>query len=742
MSLYDIEKIKIMIKTNIPDKEPIPFDSKMLYIQNKTGYSDYPYITKQVRYPYSKLAKMEYSDIAYFFFNKNAFIQQLSSEIKKVKINPSETPEEKKKREDDNIEYNIITMLELLFPTYFPTYNNFYISFVSNMGGQIEIPQKSLFGRNKRFSYINIDKPYTISKITWLNDVINHPVYGDFIDDFYNYKKWSEYIMPEIENKVKTAQSDIDLLILNIDVNNEIRELEKYYTNLDNNNRGYQDSNISQSKFNISNMIKILRVIDIYKIYLKDKNKIEFIKAYAKIINDLIDPAKNNWGEIIMPPDSDGNIWKYPVKIERNNNDANATYDILYITMDAVQDSYKYQKTNVSEKNLSPLSLSKKKNIPRETYQYAEVDSVTAGYNGFQIFNYPHRSGANIHDITEFLEIDTKNDKATFNINVGGRTKKITKSFIFIRSKNNLPSIDIDTEKNEKDLLNESLYKLKEIYSNLKYTNFSLNFKNFIKKILEINDKIIQYSTFKDSYLDKDYLKFDINFKVDEEFEQFTEMSKSVQKISSSSTKTTNNILQLLIDDYANNSKKYEVDLERSSGTKYKTHLFYELLNYIINCYWLNGVSCEQTTIKNAYDKVDALNKENIKNFEEFIKDKTLFKTNINRINLKGGKNLPHYEIYIAADLLGDKIDETNVNKIKCAYNDYNATNILKNGVINIKRNPYIVEQGPLIELPKNPQNDLDKKPPIKIGGRTKRKRNKNYKNYKKISKRYTRRII
>ena len=723
MSLYDIEKIKIMIKTNIPDKEPIPFDSKMLYIQNKTGYSDYPYITKQVRYPYSKLAKMEYSDIAYFFFNKNAFIQQLSSEIKKVKINPPETPEKKKKREDDNIEYNIITMLELLFPTYFPTYNNFYISFVSNMGGQIEIPQKSLFGRNKRFSYINIDKPYTITKITWLNDVINHPVYGDFIDDFYNYKKWTEYIIPEIGSKLNTLGSDIEFLIKNIDVNNEIRELEKYYTNLDNNNRGYQDSNISQSKFNISNMIKILRVIDIYKIHFGAKDK--FIQAYKNIINDLIDPAKNNWGEIIM---SDG--WKYPVIIERDNN--NATYDILQLTMNAVG-TYNYQKITVSEKELSPLSLSIK-NIPRGEYQYAKMTfSIVRNLNGEDIFKI-----SDIYDITEFLKIDTKTGEATFYINEGVTTKKITSSFLFIRSKNNLPSIDIDKEKNEKDLLNESLYKLKEIYSNLKYTNFSLNFKNFITKLLEINDKIIQYSTFKDSYLDKDYLKFDINFKVDEEFEQFTEMSKSVQKISSSSTKTTNNILQLLIDDYANNSKKYE--LERSSGTKYKTHLFYELLNYIINCYWLNGVSCEQTTIKNAYKEVP--NKENIKNFEEFIKDKTLFKTNINRINLKGGKNLPHYEIYIAADLLGDKIDETNVNKIKCAYNDYNATNILKNGVINIKRNPYIVEQGPLIELPKNPQNDLDKKPPIKIGGRTKRKRNKNYKNYKKISKRYTRRII
>jgi len=728
MSLYDIEKIKIMIKTNIPDKEPIPFDSKMLYIQNKTGYSDYPYITKQVRYPYSQLAKMEYSDIAYFFFNKNAFIQQLSSEIKKVKINLSETPEKKKKREDDNIEYNIITMLELLFPTYFPTYNNFYISFVSNMGGQIEIPQKSLFGRNKRFSYINIDKPYTISKITWLNDVINHPVYGDFIDDFYNYKKWSEYIIPEIENKVKTAQSDIDLLILNIDVNNEIRELEKYYTNLDN-RRGYHDSSITQSKFNISNMIKILRVIDIYKIYFKDE--IEFIKAYAKIINDLIDPAKNNWVEYNAINDG---YW-YPVQILKHNTVDN-TYDI-YI--------YKYKNGNynaeveryVLASRLRPFDI--KPETDTDNYEFAHYSDIL--YSTEQKLNDIFIDPSPNPSLEKKISITSVNtDYGTADIKINGIPYENV-HFIYLRS---LRKSSIDNTKYTKEpqqYLSESLYKLKEIYSNLKYTNFSLNFKNFIKKILEINDKIIQYSTFKNSYLDKDYLKFDINFKVDEEFEQFTEMSKSVQKISSSSTKTTNNILQLLIDDYANNSKKYEV--ERSSGTKYKTHLFYELLNYIINCYWLNGVSCEQTTIKNAYDKVDALNKENIKNFKDFIEDKTLFKTlfktNINRINLKGGKNLPHYEIYIAADLLGDKIDETNVNKIKCAYNDYNATNILKNGVINIKRNPYIVEQGPLIELPKNPQNDLDKKPPIKIGGRTKRKRNKNY---KKISKRYTRRII
>jgi len=106
MSLYDIEKIKIMIKTNIPDKPLIPFDSKTLYITNKIGYSDYPYITKQVRYPYNELAKMSYSDIADFFFVKKVFVNILSKSIKQEGI------QQKKLKEETNIEYNIITMLE------------------------------------------------------------------------------------------------------------------------------------------------------------------------------------------------------------------------------------------------------------------------------------------------------------------------------------------------------------------------------------------------------------------------------------------------------------------------------------------------------------------------------------------------------------------------------------------------------------------------------------------------------
>jgi hypothetical protein len=710
MSLYDIEKIKIMIKTNIPDKPLIPFDSKTLYITNKIGYSDYPYITKQVRYPYNELAKMSYSDIADFLFVKNVLVNILSKSIKQEGI------QQQKLKEETNIEYNIITMLELLFPTYYPTYNNFFISFVSNIGGQIEIPQKSLFGnKNKQFSYINVDKPYTITKITWLNDIINHPVYGEFIDDFYNYKKWTEYIMPEIENKIKTSQSDINRLIQNMDVNNEIRELEKYFTNLDNNRRGYQDSNISQSKFNISNMIKILRVIDVYKQFLKNDNKDGFLSVYAKIINDLIDPAKNNWVEYNANSDK---YW-YPVQIVKYNTNDDS-YDI-YI--------YKYNKGNyiteveqyVAASRLRPFNIKPETNTVN--YEFAKYFDTTQTSKK-KLNNIFTSSLASVKEISSITSVNT--DYGTADIKIGSTEYKNI-HFIYLRS---LSESSVDSTKYTKDphqYLSDSLYKLKEIYSNLRYTNFSLNFKNFIQKLLETNDRKIQYSTFKDSYLntDNDYLKFDIKFQVDDEFEQFTELSKNIQKISSSYTKTTNNTLQVIIDDYVNNSKKYEVELEKN-GIKYKSHLFYELLNYINNCYLLNS-NCSKNDIYNVYAAIKE--KENILNFEKFAQtnDNNLLKTNINRINLKGGKNLPHYEIYIAMDLLGDKIDETNINKIKCAYQDYNATNNLT----NVKQNPYIVENGPFIELPKNP--------PIQNGGKTKRKRNKNYKN---ISKRYTRRII
>jgi hypothetical protein len=43
------------------------------------------------------------------------------------------------------------------------------------------------------FSYLKVDsKIYTISRVIWLNDLLNHPVYRKFIDNFINYSLWIE----------------------------------------------------------------------------------------------------------------------------------------------------------------------------------------------------------------------------------------------------------------------------------------------------------------------------------------------------------------------------------------------------------------------------------------------------------------------------------------------------------------------------------------------------------------------
>jgi hypothetical protein len=471
-------------------------------------------------------------------------------------------------------------------------------------------------------------------------------------------------------------------------------------------------------------MIKILRVIDMYKHFLIDKNKEGFLSVYAKIINDLIDPAKNNWVEY----NARGDKYWYPVQIVKYNS-SDDTYDIYiykYKNGDYVAEVEKY----VSSSRLRPFDIKPATIVVNYEFANYYDKRETSKKNLNNIFT---SSRASIEKINSITSVNT--DYGTVDIKIGGTEYKNV-HFIYLRSLSETYT-DNNTKytKDPHQYLSDSLYKLKEIYTNLKYTNFSLNFKNFINKLLEFNDKKIQYSTFKDSYLntDNNYLKFDINFKVEEEFEPFTELSKNIQKISSSSTKTTNNTLQVIIDDYVNNSKKYEVELEQN-GIKYKSHLFYELLNYINNCYLLNS-SCYKSDIYNVYTAIKE--KEDILKFEKFSdmisNDNTLLKTNINRINLKGSKNLPHYEIYIAADLFGDKIDESNVNKIKCTYEDYNATNNLT----NIKKNPYIVEEGPLIELQKPSDKYLAKIPPIQNGGKTKKQRNKN----KKQSRKQTHRI-
>jgi hypothetical protein len=713
-----------MIKTNIPDQTPIPFTKKLLHNPNNpkfdnSKYSEYPYVTKLIKYPYDVLSKLEYSELTDFFFIEKKFKNRLNN----IKTETPDTKESKIERENKILEHNIITMLELLFPTYYPTYNNFFISFKENIGGtEIEIPTKSTFNKNAKFSYIKLNSNdiYTISKITLLNDFINHPTYGDFINEFYEYQKWVDVIIPTIQDKITNTNQTISNLIKTYNnIDSEIANLKNYLSNLDTPSSTYTTGDSTERKISINNIIKSLEIINLFKEYISDKppNEAKFL-TYAKYISFSKTGGFKKDDLIEYNPDPDNNKWWYPAVIVSESNNKkkyDKTYDIIMLTYD-LKNIRDIRDVDISK--IRPFTI-KETPIDEEVdyYEYIEPDKKEQNANFLSlseiISNGITITKTPIKKIKQLVNLKTNGLETLVLVETENGPVNIYLSHI--RTKYKI----IDEHNTPEKYLADTLYKLKESYEKSKsyYTNYSAKFKTFMQKLLELNDSSIKITTFKENYLDKEnsYLKFEIdpNYKVDEEFEIFTNISKTIKNLSS--IITTNQTLQELINDYANNSKNYEVIIDKK-----EKHLFYEFIQYMINCYLLNS-NCNDKSLLEVYKSLP--NNSKINKFEEMLNNKTLFKTNV-KINTD--KKLPSYEIYITADLLKDEITKANVNKIKCAYEDYNAAYKLENYIDNVKLNPYIVEQGPLILPDKNENPQKDTNQPIKNGGRTKRKHNKN----------------
>ena len=109
MSMIDIRTIKILLDTNIPGKEVIPFTKSILYYpdtnnKNKQQNSEikmneYPYFTMDVEYPEMYLSSLGYTKQLEFFFNK-----QKMSEILQLKTNIKEASSEEYGLTSKNVE--------------------------------------------------------------------------------------------------------------------------------------------------------------------------------------------------------------------------------------------------------------------------------------------------------------------------------------------------------------------------------------------------------------------------------------------------------------------------------------------------------------------------------------------------------------------------------------------------------------------------------------------------------------
>lgn len=226
---FAIESLVIKIYTNISSKNQIvDFKRSMLVPTDsadeeteKLALDDYPKFTVDIEYPLDILRDLTYNERINFFFNSSKFVEILQPYLNNQDVNDND--------DDDTDTYykvlekrtrrNIMTMMEILFPTKFPVINDIQTSHDYLKDTQSTRPFWFNPFQKHYFSYLNINSnKYTIKKTVWLNDILNHPVYRKIITEYIKFKKWADEQMystnkyknphdqkKEFENKIKNV---------------------------------------------------------------------------------------------------------------------------------------------------------------------------------------------------------------------------------------------------------------------------------------------------------------------------------------------------------------------------------------------------------------------------------------------------------------------------------------------------------------------------------------------------------
>ena len=197
---------------NIPD-ETKPDETKSDETQppseqNKTITTKYPYFTNKSRIPLARILKLPREEQVNVFFDKKKFKRMIA------KSHKSSNLEEQNK----NAEYNIKLLLNILLPTSFPIKNNLHDTFSENIketsSKTVDIDKSflsKLFDSDKsEFAYINSrGSAHTVTKITWVNDIINDPIFNTFLTSTHSFFEWKKSKQQDITMKIKSTEKTL-----------------------------------------------------------------------------------------------------------------------------------------------------------------------------------------------------------------------------------------------------------------------------------------------------------------------------------------------------------------------------------------------------------------------------------------------------------------------------------------------------------------------------------------------------
>jgi hypothetical protein len=185
-----IKEIKITLYTNIPtatdyEKSILTFSSisspELKELTTTIRPDQKPFFTYNIKYTESVLGSLTYVQIVKTFFKKDSFLKRFAY-LSQYSYDKDEYKKNEQKKEV--IDNNIMLMLKYLLPTRYPAVNNHYNSYDLLVGKR---SLKALFFNpftTRKPTVLKISgKLYTLKKVIWLNDILNHPEYKNFLND-------------------------------------------------------------------------------------------------------------------------------------------------------------------------------------------------------------------------------------------------------------------------------------------------------------------------------------------------------------------------------------------------------------------------------------------------------------------------------------------------------------------------------------------------------------------------------
>ncbi len=190
----EINELKINLITNIPDKQNIEYTKDLLYhpdIEITASINKYPYLVSNIELTKDFFDGYEYNKLVDVFFNRNTLLRTVKKMFGGNNSNSYKEEISSDPRELMLIEKkNVYLIMKLLFPTKMNSVKNYHASYDYVVPGKTTLDVGFYYNPLKtNFSYIKKGDVYTVTKVTWLNDIMNHPSYKKLINNTMTFLK-------------------------------------------------------------------------------------------------------------------------------------------------------------------------------------------------------------------------------------------------------------------------------------------------------------------------------------------------------------------------------------------------------------------------------------------------------------------------------------------------------------------------------------------------------------------------